>query len=443
MRAARIRAGLTQREVADRLQVPIDTYRRWDRETSQPRSPQRQRQLAAVLGVSLETLFPTDADPHVAVAMRMLDNAPADDHGIRKAADHGADGKPALAADSSAHPGTRADAPGGPSGAFENSGSAVGTEELTKIDVATAGPLVPLLDTDAHASDVDQMASEYGVRGDSVGAGRPVSGGPPAQATDELRRGDSALPRTTDVLGRVERPMGDGWRRIRPRRLAVPATTLHLRAMLGTAAVVLVVGLWILLATTAGDPAAPTSAPVPRGAAVSAGEAQARRIDVAEQRRDFDLVMSLASASGDRESYDGARKAAADLLLDRASDALKAGHVRTARRLVERVERRYGDPRPHRRASLTDRITAARKATRTAERRRETVAEQRQRANATAPQAGSTAASPPAVASSPTQAPAPSATTAPQAQEPSSSGGGSSSPSSRPSSDSDRSPEFF
>ncbi|MEV4420571.1 hypothetical protein AB0L40_11440 [Patulibacter sp. NPDC049589] len=78
--------------------------------------------------------------------------------------------------------------------------------------------------------------------------------------------------------------------------------------------------------------------------------------------------MSLAFAAGDRRVYDGARTAAADLVLDRDGDAVKADHLRIAGRLIDRVEHRDGDPRSHRRESLADRIAAERKAASKAER---------------------------------------------------------------------------
>jgi transcriptional regulator with XRE-family HTH domain len=68
VRAARERARLTQVQVADELNVPLDTYRRWDRGITRPRQPEQLQHLAEILGTTLDQLYPPDNDPHVHAA---------------------------------------------------------------------------------------------------------------------------------------------------------------------------------------------------------------------------------------------------------------------------------------------------------------------------------------------------------------------------------------
>lgn len=133
---------------------------------------------------------------------------------------------------------------------------------------------------------------------------------------------------------------------------------------------------------------------------------QAVEIADAEQRGDFDRVMRLASFTGDRSAYDGARSDATEAVLDRARDALRDDRIKTARRYVRRVERRYGDPDPSGRRSVEQRI---RRAERAAERDRARAAEARraQRALAAARRAAPT----PAPTTQQAASPAPRATT--------------------------------
>lgn len=428
VRAARVRAGLTQREVADRLQVPIDTFRRWDRGTSRPRSPQRQRHLAGVLGASLEMLFPTDADPHVAAAMRTLESSPPTG---REVGERDAGEISDLAAASCARLRVETDAPDGRFGGSDDRRSTLGVAEPTTFDGAAPRGLRPVARVDADVDPVGRTTADSEAQSDAA-RNRRSDGGTLAPEAAEPRPVDGARP--VEGVRTVDGFVGDRRRR---GGLAVPARARRVRATFGAAAVVLVVGLGVVLAPPGGEPATEPVDHARRTAGDGARAVQARRIDVAQQRGDFDLVMSLASASGDRASYDGARRAAADLLLDRAGDALKVGRLRTARRLVERVERRYGDPRPSRRASLTDRIAAARKAARAAERRRARAAQRERRSTPAAATSASSGTSTPAAT---TETPAASSSSSGSSSS-SSSGGDSSS--TRRSSDSERSPEFF
>jgi transcriptional regulator with XRE-family HTH domain len=68
VRAARKRARLTQTQVAERLNIPLITYRRWDRGTHRPRDPEQLQHLAEVLNAPLDELYPPDNNPHVHAA---------------------------------------------------------------------------------------------------------------------------------------------------------------------------------------------------------------------------------------------------------------------------------------------------------------------------------------------------------------------------------------
>lgn len=61
VRAARERAGLTQREVADRAGISVDTVRRAEAGSHEP-SASKAAAIAAALGVSIDSLFAHEGD---------------------------------------------------------------------------------------------------------------------------------------------------------------------------------------------------------------------------------------------------------------------------------------------------------------------------------------------------------------------------------------------
>lgn len=70
VRAARERLGLTQRQVAERMQVPLDTFQNWDRDENRPSDPADLQLLAFVLETPLDVLYPPDKNPRVARVLR-------------------------------------------------------------------------------------------------------------------------------------------------------------------------------------------------------------------------------------------------------------------------------------------------------------------------------------------------------------------------------------
>lgn len=70
VRAARERLGLTQRQVAERIQVPLDTFQNWDRDENRPSDPADLQLLAFVLETPLDVLYPPDKNPRVARVLR-------------------------------------------------------------------------------------------------------------------------------------------------------------------------------------------------------------------------------------------------------------------------------------------------------------------------------------------------------------------------------------
>lgn len=70
VRAARMRLGLTQRQVAERMGLSLDTFQNWDRDSNRPGDPAVLQLLALVLETPLEVLYPPDQNPRVARLMR-------------------------------------------------------------------------------------------------------------------------------------------------------------------------------------------------------------------------------------------------------------------------------------------------------------------------------------------------------------------------------------
>jgi transcriptional regulator with XRE-family HTH domain len=62
---------LTQEQVAERLNVSIHTFRRWDRDRNRPSGPQQMQLLAAVLGTRIGVIWPATDDPLVVEALRI------------------------------------------------------------------------------------------------------------------------------------------------------------------------------------------------------------------------------------------------------------------------------------------------------------------------------------------------------------------------------------
>lgn len=95
VRAARLRLGLSQRQVAERMQVHVDTYQHWDKGRNRPSDPAMLQLLSMVLETPLDVLYPPEANPRVARALLNLERSedvgsggrqPGDE--ITDAADH-------------------------------------------------------------------------------------------------------------------------------------------------------------------------------------------------------------------------------------------------------------------------------------------------------------------------------------------------------------------
>ncbi|MDX8153371.1 hypothetical protein SK069_17365 [Patulibacter brassicae] len=81
-------------------------------------------------------------------------------------------------------------------------------------------------------------------------------------------------------------------------------------------------------------------------------------------RGDYDAALELAAAAGDERGVDRWRSAGAGVVLSRARRAVRDGHLRSARRHLQRARSRYGDPLPDRRRSVIASVTQAERAER-------------------------------------------------------------------------------
>lgn len=328
MRAARERADLTQEQVAERMNVSIHTFRRWDQDRNRPSRPEQMQLLAAVLDTRIETIWPATDDPLVAEALR---------HERQRAASPPRE--PAQRSTRTALPdaaetieilGRQAETP-----------SAASLEETASEPSADTGPrAVPSVEDPEPTSDLNDLPPWPDDDLDHEPPPEQTSVDRVVENPDVTNRGP--------VLDRSAEGTGDAV----TLRAARPPTGGHLklkRMAVALGVALAVGGVGMVAASALGersDDGGPSTQPAAerieerKRADARAGDVAAMRATA--ERGDYDAAIVLARQLGDSAAASGYREAAARLLVSRAEKAARRGDLPLARSRLSAAKRRYG-----------------------------------------------------------------------------------------------------
>lgn len=358
MRAARERAGLTQEQVAERLNVSIHTFRRWDQGRNRPSSPEQMQLLAAALGAPIGVIWPATDDPLAAEALRLEEQRGVSP--VRGPARGPASADPAI---------SDADA-----------ANEIHVWRSEKLSAASEDDRAP----DALASEVDAGAmsesvspvegaplpvGEAKVRGAADEKASEAADGLPPWPGDEpdvellsdQRAADPEVrePARPERLGAERSPAANG----QPARAVGEGAATMLaarrrsgsrlrRVLTAVAAAAVIGGAGMVAASALGERAADADPSTTETAAAQALQREQERVeararDVATMRAvadrgDYDAAIGQARQLDDPAAVSGYREAAARVLVGRAEKAARRGDLSLARSRLGAAKRRYG-----------------------------------------------------------------------------------------------------
>ncbi len=351
MRAARERAGLTQEQVAERVNVSIHTLRRWDQGRNRPSRPEQMQLLAAVLGTRIGVIWPATDDPLVAEALRLEEQ-----RGV-----------------SPVRGPSRAEVPGDLAIPRTDGANEVRARRLKKAPVVPkvdgepqrvgSGPEDGLAGEDASPGGrAWRPAADVGDEGTQSGDERGSTGGlPPWPAEDP---DDETL---SDGRPVASEPVASGYpvpEKLPERRSADngpasggvtllpsrPSASWRLkRAILAIGAAAVIGGVGVIAASALGERAADADPPAHAAEQAAQREravAAARARDVATMRAaadrgDYDAAIVQARQLDDAAAVAAYRESAAGVLVGRADKAARRGDLSLARSRLRAAKRRY------------------------------------------------------------------------------------------------------